>query len=207
MTKNADDPTEGGDTPGDAVSRRTAIRAGAVATGAILGGVSLTGNAAANGKGTGRTGIGQFLNEEAEFKDRPIWDSGIADMTGKSEVTVVVGAMTSVDIPEELAPPDREVPEQLPMAYSPRVVKVSPGTDVTWEWTSHHSVTSLEGRGELFDYHGEQGDSATHTFDDQGTYLYFCHPHGTPYELQFGDPIGSVENLFGMRGAVKVVDD
>jgi plastocyanin len=148
------------------------------------------------------------LKEEAEFKDRPLWSSGVTDMTGKSAVGVTVGALTSVDIPEELVPPGEDVPEELPMAFAPEVVKVSPETDVTWTWAlGYHSVTAVDGTGESFDEHGGPGHEFTYTFDDVGNYLYFCIPHGTPFPIDFGGPVGEVENLFGMRGAVQVSDD
>lgn len=177
----------------------------------IAGTVAVTGSASAQGQsdyGNGNA-LGEFLSEEAEFKDRPLWDSGIVDETGQSSVEVTVGTVTSVDIPENLAPPGEEVPEQLPVAFTPKAVKVSPGTDVTWRWAPgiHHSVTSLDGTGVSFDEHGGPGDTFTYTFDDVGNYLYYCIPHGTPYEIDFGGPIGKVDNLFGMRGAVKVSDD
>ena len=174
----------------------------------FVGSLALTGSASGQDDYGNGNGIGAFLNEEAEFKDRPLWRSGIADKTGQSEVTVTVGAITSVDIPENLAPPGEEVPESLPMAFAPKAVKVSPGTDVTWKWASgHHSVTSLDDTGESFEAHGDPGDVFTYTFDEVGNFLYYCHPHGTPYTLPFPDPIGETDNLFGMRGAVKVSDE
>lgn len=175
----------------------------------VIGSVAFTGGASAGGNYGNGNAIGAFLNEEAEFKSPPLWSSGIADKTGQSAVTVTVGALTSVDIPEELVPPGEEAPEELPVSFAPKAVKVSPGTDVTWTWGPgiHHSVTSLDGTGENFDEHGEPGHEFTHTFDDVGNYLYYCFPHGTPFPLDLGEPVGEVDNLFGMRGAVKVSDD
>lgn len=178
----------------------------------ILGSATVTGSASAreDGDESGRqsaygngNGIGAFLNEKAQFKDDPVWSSGIADMTGQSEVEIVVGALTSVDIPIPT------VPEELPVAFAPKAVSVSPGTDVTWTWGPgiHHSVTSLEGTGESFEAHGEPGDTFAHTFEELGNFLYYCHPHGTPYTIDLGPPVGEVDNLFGMRGAVNVTDE
>lgn len=191
--------------------RRTTLKA--IGAG-ILGSAVLSGSASAQGGSENGNGLGAFLNDEAAIKDRPIWDSGIADKTGQSEVSVSVGTMTSVDIPESLWPGDDSPPEEGPFGFTPRVVKVSPGTDVTWTWeTAHHSVTSFnesadgsDGHGQLFDDHGDAGHEMTHTFDEVGNYLYFCHPHGTPYSMPFG-PLGEVPNHVGMRGAVKVADD
>jgi len=189
-------------------NRRTVLKT--VGTG-IAASAVFTSSANADKRGKG---IGAFLNAEAVFKDRPVWDSGVADKTGESAVEVLVGTLTSVDIPEDLFP-GGDPPEQGPFGYDPRAVKVSPGTEVTWTWVSgHHSVTSYnasadspEDHGQEFDDHSEDAQNTfSHTFDEVGTYLYFCHPHGTPYPVPFG-PLGEVPNHVGMRGAVKVVDD
>lgn len=193
--------------PQDA-NRRTVLKT--VGTGIAASAVFT--NSASAGENGG--GIGAFLNEEAVFKDRPVWDSGVADKTGESEVKVSVGTMTSVDIPEEMFP-GGDPPEEGPFGYDPRAVKLSPGTEVTWTWvTGHHSVTSHNASADSPDEHGQEfeshsedaGHTFSHTFDEVGTYLYFCHPHGTPYPIPFG-PLGEVPNHVGMRGAVKVVDD
>lgn len=186
--------------------RRTVLKA----TGGLLSLACVSGITTAKGHNYGNgNAIGAFLNEDAEFKDPPLWSSGISDETGRSEVDVTVGAITGVDIPENLAPPGEEVPEELPMAFAPKAVKVSPATEVIWKWAPgiHHSVTSLDGTGVSFDEHGESGYQFSHTFDEVGNYLYYCIPHGTPYTIDFGGPVGEVDNLFGMRGVVKVSDE
>ena len=198
----------GVDTGRNYVSRRSVLRSSAMVSGVVLGGATLAGNVTANesGKDDYGNGIGEFLNEKAEFKDMPVWDTGVANMTEQEEVEITVGGLTSVAIPEDLAPPGEDVPEELPMAFEPRAVNVSPNAEVTWKWAPgiHHSVTSLEGPEALFNVHGEPGHTYTHSFEEKGTYLYFCHPHGTPYPITFSEPIGEVENLFGMRGAIVV---
>jgi plastocyanin len=126
-------------------------------------------------------------------------------MTGENTVNVTVGAMTTVH------PPGSD-PVQAPFAFDPVAVKVSPDTDVVWNWAvGHHPVTSYNAdasspgdHGQLYDAHS---GPLTYTFEDVGNYLYFCIPHGTPYPLDFGSPIGEVENLVGMRGAVIVSDE
>lgn len=187
---------------GNDSSRRDVLKT-ASAVG-LLSAVGLSGTATAKGNNYGNgSGIGAFLNEEAAFKDPPVWDSGVTDKTGQSEVEVVVGTVTSVDIPVP------GTPDELPVAFTPKAVEVSPGTDVTWTWEGpHHSVTSLDGTGESFNKHGhDAGETLTHTFDEVGNYLYYCIPHGTPYPIDLGEPVGEVENLFAMRGAVKVSDE
>lgn len=178
----------------------------------IAGGLAMTGSASAAGDYGRGNGVGAFLTEDAAFKDQPLWSSGVTDKTGASSVNVTAGAFTSIDVP------DPDAPDEGPFAFAPKAVKIDPGTDVTWTWPNypieiHHSVTSFNEdaetpneHGALFDFHGKNGDAFTHTFETTGNYLYFCIPHGTPYPFDFGGPIGEVENLVGMRGAV-IVDD
>jgi plastocyanin len=185
-------------------SRRTVLKA--AGTVGLLSALGVSGTAVARSDNYGNgNGVGAFLNDEAAFKKPPVWDSGVADMTGQNTVDVTVGAMTTVH------PPGSD-PEQAPLAFDPVAVKVSPDTDVVWNWAvGHHSVTSYNAdasspgdHGQLYDEHS---GPFTYTFEDVGNYLYFCIPHGTPYPLDFGPPIGEVENLVGMRGAVIVSDE
>lgn len=190
--------------PGD-TNRRTVLKT--IGAG-IVGGAVLTGSASAK-----KEGIGSFLNEEALFKDRPIWKTGIADRTDQDPVVVEVGTMTSIDIPEEELPSEiEESPEEGPFAFTPRAIKVSPETTVKWEWTGNsfafapeepwphdvHSVDESDGDPLFHSPHLGKGEFE-HDFDEPGTYLYYCTPHGNPGP---GHP-----NLFGMRGAVKVIDE
>lgn len=198
-------------TKSDGMSRRNVLR-----TAGLVGAVSLAGipgtalGAGNNENGFGNgNGLGAFLNEQAAYKDSPVWSGGVVDMTGEESVEVVVGAMTSVDMPD--APF-----EALPVAFAPQAVKISPETDVTWTWASYeapippipHDVVSLEDG--VFDS-GMQfpGSDFTHTFTDAGKYLYYCTPHGAPFPVH---PHGAPEdariyNEFGMRGAVLVVEE
>ena len=195
------------------MSRRNALKtAGAAGIASLIG---LTGSAAAarpekeeKGKGNNfgnGNGIGVFLNEEAEYKDSPVWSGGMVNRKGQENVEVVVGAMTSVDID---APFD-----ELPVSFAPQGIVVSPGTTVTWTWPVvsgappiPHDVVSLD-KG-LFDS-GLRFPGApdfSYTFDERGTYLYYCTPHGAPFEVhEMGNPnLPLVYNEFGMRGVVKV---
>ncbi|MFB6121221.1 MAG: plastocyanin/azurin family copper-binding protein [Halobacteriaceae archaeon] len=193
-------------------TRRRLLRVGALGTGALLAGGAV-GSAAGQQTGDsdygGGNAIGAFLNEEAAFKRRPIWDGGVADRTGEDVVEVTVGAMTSIDVP------DPDVPDRAPFAFAPRAVKVSRGTTIRWIWVSNpfdfpipHDVTSLDTMPDgsrLFSSGLKQYTDADptfeHTFDERDTHLYFCTPHGAPFEVH-----GHV-NAFGMRGAIIVAGE
>lgn len=188
-------------------NRRTVLK---TIGGGIIGGSVLTGTA--TGK---QQGIGSFLNEEALFKNHPIWKTGIADNTGQDEVVVKVGTMTSIDIPENVPLPPHldEPPEEGPFAFTPRAIEVSPETTVKWEWTGNpfafrpgepwpHDVASLEETDDGHPvFHSDTQGTGTFEweFNESGSHLFYCHPHG--------NPMPDHPNLFGMRGAVVVTDE
>ena len=186
----------------------------------------LTGSAAAEEDDYGNgNGLDAFLNEEATFKESPVWDGKIANRMGEEVVDVAVGALTSHTNPEIPVP-------KAPFAFAPMVVKVSPGATVRWTWVSNpydvpipHDVTSLvDEDGDVvlephadqrFHHHAgytpvEDGEDINptfeFTFEERGNHLYYCTPHGAPFELCHETDDGEVcfTNPFGMRGAVKV---
>lgn len=210
------------------MNRRTVLKS--IGAGAAVG-TTLSNTAVASG-GEDKSyrngnGLDVFLNEKARFKENPIWDGEIANRMGKEVVDVAVGAMTSIDHPNP------EVPPEAPFAFAPQVVKVSPGVTVRWTWVSNpfefpipHDVTSLvDEDGEVvLEPHSDQRyhhqaaykesleapepdeeDLPTFSveFTERGNHLYYCTPHGAPFEELGGEhPIHF--NVFGMRGAVKV---
>lgn len=201
-------------------SRRRVLRTGAIASGIVLGGSALAGEAVASQTYGNGNGLDVFLNEEAVFKDSPIWDGEIADRTGQEVVDVAVGALTTHTNPEIPVP-------EAPFAFSPMVVQVSPGATVRWTWVSNpydvpipHDVTSLvdDAGNVVLEPHGnqryhhhdqyepgsEEDDNPTFSvrFEERGNHLYYCTPHGAPFEVCHDGHC--LYNAFGMRGAVKV---
>lgn len=191
------------------VRRRTVLKT----TGGLglLGLAGVTGTAAARDGDTKKLNdVNAFLNRPAAYKEGPIWDGTVVDTD-----TVAVGAFTSVSVPDVPIP-------AAPVAYDPMVVQVTPGTKVTWTWLDPvfppadpdgvpHDVVSFGTsranplfRSE-FQFPGDAEDFC-YTFDEVGEYLYYCTPHGAPFAVEsaFG---GKVNNEFGMRGAVIVVED
>lgn len=87
-------------------------------------------------------------------------------------------------------------------AFSPTVIIITPGTEVTWEWTGQGGNHNVSGREEDINttsdyeiYSGETIDEAGHewsfTFEEIGVARYGCAPH-----------IGA-----GMFGAVVVAEE
>ena len=197
----------------NAVSRRTVLKTattlGLVSTLGVGGAIAVKPERKSKSFGTGN-GIGAFLNEKAAYKPSPVWDSGIVDLTGRGTVEIEVGAMTNVEMPD--APFDT-----LPVAFAPQAVKVSPGTEVVWTWSAYgasvppipHDVVSLKGGVFNSGIRLPGGSDFSHTFDEAGTYLYYCTPHGAPFPVHphGAPPNALIYNEFGMRGAVLVADE
>lgn len=78
------------------------------------------------------------------------------------------------------------------LGFDPVAVRISPGTEVVWEWTGKggsHNVVAVDGPFES-ELTNETGHTFTHTFESTGVYRYVCEPH----EVQ------------GMKGVVEVVE-
>nr|WP_264475540.1 halocyanin domain-containing protein [Halorubellus salinus] len=97
---------------------------------------------------------------------------GPVDRTGEDEVAVTVGA------------------ESDGLAFDPLAVAVDVGTTVVWEWTGRggrHNVVDRDGAF-ASEYHDDEGATFEYTFDETGTFAYYCDPH----------------RALGMKGGVRV---
>lgn len=106
---------------------------------------------------------------------------------GQSEAgTAPVAAAGPVDTDQVTITDGAWDPANEATAYSPREINVAAGTTVTWsnEDSVLHTVTSGSSNGTvgtadgLFDS-GDmlEGDTYSYTFDDAGTFEYYCLPH------------------------------
>ncbi|ELY37657.1 plastocyanin/azurin family copper-binding protein [Natronorubrum tibetense] len=151
------------------------------------------------------TSLDVLADEPVEWGDG-VWDGEMVDYTGEDTVNIEFSAMLEVD-GEVLGP----------FAADPRGVEISPGTTVTWEWGGEHTHTLTshfdpphespeDGAADAFAIEGdeEEMNSHEHVFEEPGVYLYYCFPHGTPYETDFAY---EDKNWFGHRGAIRVVED
>jgi len=138
----------------------------------VVGDVSLGGGSDGASDGgesdaAGEPDYGDWFSNVSNF-------DGTVDETGKSEVTVTVGADGNDG----------------GFAFGPAAVRVDPGTTVVWEWTGKggsHNVIGDDGGFES-ELTGETGHTFSHTFESEGVYKYFCRPH----------------KAMGMKGAVVV---
>jgi halocyanin-like protein len=152
--------------------RRTLLRSTAVA--AAGGAVALAGCQG----GGGGDDDDEFVPEEPNYQG---WLNGVSnyrgtvDERGTDAVSVDVGVQGANGF----------------YYYGPAAVAVSPGTEITWDWTGKggtHNVISTSGAftsGKLVD---NADFTFSHTFKTPGVFRYFCSPH---------------ESL-GMKGAVFV---
>ena len=63
--------------------------------------------------------------------------------------------------------------------FSPANITVEPGTTVTWVQSGNnpHTTTSYDGLWDSGIIEGGSGGTFSFTFEEQGTYDYFCMPH------------------------------
>ena len=138
------------------IDRRTVLRgAGAVAVSGVLAGCGGGDDGGDNsGGGDVPSDVSDYLSDANNF------DSSVTDETGSDSVELDVGAGSNG------------------LAFGPAAVRIDAGTDVTWSWTGSggsHNVVAEEG---AFDS-GSTVNSGTYeyTFEESGTYLYYCVPH------------------------------
>lgn len=111
--------------------------------------------------------------------------------------------------------------DEAPFAFEPGEITVEPGTTVRWVHTHDvfHTVTSTDsldqkkGNGEFDESMSSEGDTFEVTFDEPGTYHYFCQPHS---DFMFGTvvvegeastdaPFPGAVYLVGVLGALAVL--
>lgn len=84
--------------------------------------------------------------------------------------------------------PDAEV-VAIDNTFEPEVFKVRPGTEVTFtnEGRLRHNVIPVtDGDFEIPTPEFEPGDAQSFTFDEVGTFRYYCSIHGTPTSGMIG---------------------
>ena len=169
------------------VSRREVVRAGSVAVAAGLAGCmgGFGGRGGSMGPDHSEESDGSHSSDEStgDADDHRSFDGwlsnvenydGVVDETGRDAVTVAVGVENGSGA----------------YGYGPAAVRVSTGTQVTFEWTGRGASHNVVARDERFE--SELTDAEGHTFDytfeSTGTVPYYCTPHES----------------FGMKGVVIV---
>ena len=143
------------------LDRRTVLRgAGAVAVSGVLAGCG--GGSDDGGDGTGDGNGGDVPSDVSDYlSDANNFDGSVADETGSGNVEVEVGAANG-------------------LAFGPAAVRIDAGTDINWSWVGAggaHNVVAEEGAFDSGSTVGGSGNNFQHTFEDSGTYLYYCTPH------------------------------
>jgi len=108
--------------------------------------------------GGGTSAVDEYLAETSNY------DGTVTDRTGRSRVTVAVGAQGNGG----------------GFAFGPAAVRVDTGTTVVWQWTGEGGQHNVVAEDETFD----SGDPVArsdatfeYTFGESGTWLYYCSPH------------------------------
>jgi len=154
------------------LTRRRVLQAGAAATAVITTGTGLAAAAGASEYGGwfgGSTG-GETSN----------YDGTTVDKTGQGSVTISVGTDGNGGS----------------YAFDPPAVKVSSGTEVTFDWVSNTHNVEVQDQPAGENWQGEssiknEGYTYSHTFETAGTYKYYCDPHLS----------------LGMKGAIVVTEN
>jgi halocyanin-like protein len=175
-------------------TRRDVLRGGAAAGVTALGAGASATPAAAQGDD-----YGGWLSDVDNY------DGETVDATGQESVTVEVGAQGNGGT----------------FAYAPPAVRVSPGTTVTFDWTSNTHNILVEDQPDDGGWEGYEpiensGFTYEHTFEVEGVYKYYCEPHlslgmkgvvvveeggggagGPVVEASYGDWFSDVDNFDG----------
>jgi halocyanin-like protein len=172
-------------------TRRSVLRGGAAAGVTALGAGAAGGPAAAQG--------GDY---DGWLSDVDNYDGTTVDATGQDAVEVEVGAQGNGGT----------------FAFAPPAVRVSPGTTVTFTWTSNTHNVLVEDQPEGAGWEGYEpientGFTYEHTFETLGVYKYYCEPHlslgmkgvvvveesagGPVVEASYGDWFADVDNFDG----------
>jgi halocyanin-like protein len=99
-------------------------------------------------------------HEYLSSNDANDYDGEVKDETGETSISIKNGT---------------NAPQY---AFTPAAVKIDAGTEVTWEWVSdvhtvHPEYDDFEGETTIYN----EGHSYSYTFEEPGTYLYYCQPH------------------------------
>ncbi|MFB6156488.1 MAG: halocyanin domain-containing protein [Haloferacaceae archaeon] len=120
------------------------------------------------GGGSGGAAVEEWLSNVSNY-------DGVVDRTGRSEVTVTVGAEANGGN----------------FGFAPAAVRVDPGTTVVWKWSGkggQHNVVAESGADFESRLIAEAGHTFSWTPESSTTATYYCTPHRT----------------LGMKGAVVV---
>ena len=111
---------------------------------------------------------------------------------------IFIGACGS----QEATGVDPQIVKVVDDEFSPKVIRVEPGTTVIWEsgGANNHNVIASDGTwqaisSDYFEYGIiTKGDQHEHTFNEPGVYEYYCPYHGTNNKGMVGTVIvGDVE--------------
>ncbi|WP_135854194.1 halocyanin domain-containing protein [Halorussus salinus] len=161
-------------TPHKAMGMKGAVVVGSEAASGAASSSDSAGDGGGSGdsdqsSGSGGSGekLGDWLGGVSNYE-------GVVDLTGRSKVTIEVGATGNNGN----------------FAFGPAAVRVDPGTTVVWKWTGKggsHNVVAEDGSFES-EMTGSSGHTFEHTFEEAGLTKYACTPH----------------KGMGMKGAVAV---
>lgn len=125
----------------------------------------------ANGEETTTEAEDTSASVDEYLADTDNYDGTVEDYTGDDDIDVMVGA--------EGNGPGAQ-------AFDPVAIEVSPGTLVRWVWTGDGGRHKVVHEGGEFEsgMTGASGVTYEHTFDEPGTYLYYCEAHAEQVDMR-----------------------
>jgi plastocyanin len=129
----------------------------------------------------------------------PVLVFALSGCTGSSPSQVLPSEGSSMGQPAEQGEQAADAVVTMSLTFMPTDITVKVGDTVTWrngetightitsgQWGEVNEATGLRGTQTpdgMFDHklspRGEEGDTFSFTFDEAGTFLYYCQPHLT----------------------------
>ena len=174
------------------LDRRAVLRIGGVSLAGVVAGCADQGGDATTNESPAETtettnGPGEMPTETTQTSavpaetDTQTTQNGTASPDGTSTETTRTTETTQTATPE----PEGQIVEISGMSFSPMEVSIDPGTEVRWINRDGipHDVESAQFNGGATEWDFESGEleedeEASYTFDQAGTYEYYCTIHG-----------------------------
>lgn len=159
------------------MDRRSALRtlgvgSSLLVTGALAGCASI-GSGSEPAPGTVPPAVSDWLSDGISYASN--FDGHLVDLRGQQRCTISVGVKGNLGH----------------YAFAPPAIRIATGTEVVWQWTGGGGAHNVVAKDGAFDSGPPEAGSTitfSQTFDQTGTYLYYCAPH----------------RVAGMKGAVVV---
>lgn len=144
--------------------RRLLAGIGAAAAVGVLAGCSEDGDGDDGGDGGDRDYVDATEEVTDYLSNASNFDDEMVDAVDSSQVQIDVGVQGN----------------GANYGFGPPAIRIETGTEIDWEWTGDgglHNVVAEDGAFDSGSAVDNEGEVFSHTFEEGGTYLYYCRPH------------------------------